>query len=130
MDISEYNEQVVLQERLERRVLVIDEFQDLTAEKDSSRAFFDGVKRLGAKARAAGIHMILATQRPDRDTVPAVIKANLGGRIALQVASQINSRIVLDQGGAETLLGKGDLYASLGRGLVRAQAPLLAGVSG
>src|SRR5262249_23418248 len=64
-----------------------------------------------------------ATQRPDRDTVPPVVKANLGGRIALQVGSQTNSRIILDQGGAEELLGKGDLYANLGRGIVRAQAP-------
>jgi DNA segregation ATPase FtsK/SpoIIIE-like protein len=83
------------------------------------------VKRLGAKARAAGIHMVLATQRPDRETIPSIIKANLGGKIALQVATQTNSRIVLDQGGAEKLLGRGDLLANLGRGLVRAQAPLI-----
>jgi S-DNA-T family DNA segregation ATPase FtsK/SpoIIIE len=125
MDVAEYNEQVPSLERLERRVLVIDEFQDLIAEKETAKAFFGGIKRLGAKARAAGIHMILATQRPDRDTVPPIVKANLGGRIALQVGSLTNSRIILDQGGAETLLGKGDLYASLGKGLVRAQAPLL-----
>ncbi|HEX4339025.1 MAG TPA: FtsK/SpoIIIE domain-containing protein [Polyangiaceae bacterium] len=125
-DIAEYNEQASAPERLERRVLVIDEFQDLIADKDSAATFFGGIRRLGAKARAAGIHMILATQRPDRDTVPPIIKANLGGRIALQVGSQTNSRIILDQGGAETLLGKGDLLASLGRGVVRAQAPLLA----
>jgi DNA segregation ATPase FtsK/SpoIIIE, S-DNA-T family len=61
----------------------------------------------------------------DKDVVPPIIKANLGGKIALQVASKINSRIVLDEGGAERLLGKGDLLANLGRGLVRAQAPLL-----
>ena len=64
---------------------------------------------LGAKARAAGIHIILATQRPDRETVHPTIKANLSGRLALQVGSQTNSRIILDQGGAEALLGKGDL---------------------
>jgi S-DNA-T family DNA segregation ATPase FtsK/SpoIIIE len=127
MDVAEYNEQVPLLERLERRVLVIDEFQDLIAEKETAKTFFGGIKRLGAKARAAGIHMILATQRPDRDTVPPIVKANLGGRIALQVGSLTNSRIILDQGGAETLLGKGDLYASLDKGIVRAQAPLLGG---
>jgi len=125
MDLSEYNEQASASDRIERRVLVIDEFQDLITDKKSAKAFFGGIKRLGAKARAAGVHMILATQRPDRDTVPPIIKANLGGRIALRVGSQTNSRIILDQGGAETLLGKGDLYASLGRGVVRAQAPLL-----
>jgi S-DNA-T family DNA segregation ATPase FtsK/SpoIIIE len=125
MDIEEFNEQATHADRLNRRVLVIDEFQDLFTDKASSQAFFSGVRRLGAKARAAGVHLILATQRPDRETVPPIIKSNLGGKIALQVASQTNSRIILDQGGAERLLGKGDLLASLGRGVLRAQAPLL-----
>jgi S-DNA-T family DNA segregation ATPase FtsK/SpoIIIE len=123
-DIGEFNEQAGPDERLERRVLVIDEFQDLITDKASTHAFFAGIRRLGAKARAAGIHLVLATQRPDRDTIPPIVKANLGGKIALQVASKTNSRIVLDDGGAERLLGKGDLLANLGRGLVRAQAPL------
>jgi S-DNA-T family DNA segregation ATPase FtsK/SpoIIIE len=126
MDVEEFNEQAEPAEKLNRRVLVIDEFQDLFTDKSGSQDFFARIRRLGAKARAAGVHLILATQRPDRDTVPPVIKANLTGKIALQVASQTNSRIVLDQGGAERLLGKGDLLASLGRGIVRAQAPLLA----
>jgi len=108
-----------------RILLVIDEFQDLITDKSSTLAFFDSVRRLGAKARAAGIHLVLATQRPDRNVVPPVIRANLGGKVALQVASAINSRIILDESGAERLLGKGDLFANLGRGLVRAQAPLL-----
>jgi DNA segregation ATPase FtsK/SpoIIIE-like protein len=124
-DIGEFNEQASAADRLERRVLVIDEFQDLIADKATTAAFFAAVRRLGAKARAAGIHLVLATQRPDKDVVPPIVKANLGGKIALQVASKINSRIILDEGGAERLLGKGDLIASLGRGLVRAQAPLL-----
>jgi S-DNA-T family DNA segregation ATPase FtsK/SpoIIIE len=126
MDLEEYNEQAQASERLNRRVLVIDEFQDLFVDKASSKAFFDGVRRLGAKARAAGVHLILATQRPDKDTVPPIIKANLGGKIALRVTSQPNSRIILGENGAERLLGKGDLLANLGRGMVRAQAPLLA----
>jgi S-DNA-T family DNA segregation ATPase FtsK/SpoIIIE len=126
MDIEEYNQQARHEQRLERRVLVIDEFQDLVTEKASAKEFYAGIKRLGAKARAAGVHLVLATQRPDRETVPPIVKANLGGRIALQVSSQTNSRIVLDQGGAEKLLGKGDLLANLGKGVVRAQAPLLA----
>jgi S-DNA-T family DNA segregation ATPase FtsK/SpoIIIE len=124
-DIGEFNEQANPDERLERRVLVIDEFQDLITDKATTQAFFASIRRLGAKARAAGIHLVLATQRPDRDVVPPIVKANLGGKIALQVASKTNSRIVLDEGGAERLLGKGDLLANLGRGLVRAQAPLL-----
>src|SRR5690606_11994380 len=125
-DVGDYNEQASdRSEHLERRVLVIDEFQDLVADKASKEAFFAAIKRLGAKARAAGIHMILATQRPDAATVPGIIKANLGGKIALKVASSTNSRIILDQRGAETLFGKGDLLADLGRGPVRAQAPFL-----
>jgi len=125
-DIREYNDTVDLSARLERKVVVIDEFQDLTAEKANAKPFFDGVKRLGAKARAAGVHLILATQRPDRDVVPPLLKTNLGGKIALRVATQTNSRIILDEGGAERLLGKGDLLANLGHGVVRAQAPLVA----
>jgi S-DNA-T family DNA segregation ATPase FtsK/SpoIIIE len=124
-DITEFNEQEKLEDRLERRLLVIDEFQDLIGERDSAKTFFAGIKRLGAKARAAGIHMVLATQRPDKDTVPPIIKANLSGKIALQVSTKANSRIVLDAGGAEALHGKGDLLASLGRGVTRAQAALL-----
>jgi S-DNA-T family DNA segregation ATPase FtsK/SpoIIIE len=124
-DIGEFNEQANPSDCLERRLLVIDEFQDLITDKASTQAFFGCVRRLGAKARAAGVHLILATQRPDRDVVPPIVKANLGGKVALQVASKVNSRIVLDEAGAERLLGKGDLLANLGRGLVRAQAPLL-----
>jgi len=124
-DIREYNEQAAPSDRLERKIVFIDEFQDLTAEKANAKPFFDGVKRLGAKARAAGVHLILATQRPDRDVVPPLLKTNLGGKVALRVASQINSRIILDEGGAERLLGKGDLLANLGHGLVRAQAPMV-----
>jgi S-DNA-T family DNA segregation ATPase FtsK/SpoIIIE len=124
--IDEYNEQVEHERRLERRILVVDEFQDLVAERDVAQRFFGGVKRLGAKARAAGVHMLLATQRPDRSTVPPIVKANLGGKVALQVSSQTNSRIILDQGGAERLLGKGDMLADLGHGVVRAQAAMVA----
>jgi S-DNA-T family DNA segregation ATPase FtsK/SpoIIIE len=125
-DIREYNDQAAASDQLERKIVVIDEFQDLTAEKANAKPFFDGVKRLGAKARAAGVHLILATQRPDKDVVPPLLKTNLGGKIALRVASQVNSRIILDEGGAEKLLGKGDLLANLGHGLVRAQAPMVA----
>ncbi|HZF50295.1 MAG TPA: FtsK/SpoIIIE domain-containing protein [Polyangiaceae bacterium] len=120
--IDEYNE--LGAEQLARRVVVVDEFQDLIAGRSTRQAFLDAVKRLGQMARAAGIHLILATQRPDRNTVPGEIKANLGGKIALKVQAAVNSRIILDQGGAERLLGRGDLLADLGHGLVRAQAPL------
>lgn len=121
-DLHEYNETVSQERRLPRHVIVIDEFQDLTAERKASAAFCTAVGRLGAKARAAGVHLVLATQRPDRQTVPPVLKANLGGKIALRVATAVNSRVIIDRGGAEELLGKGDMLADLGQGIVRAQA--------
>jgi len=123
--IDDYNAAVPQMRRLERKVLVIDEFGDLTGDKATGKRFFELVQRLGAKARAAGIHLVLATQRPDRQTVPPGVKANLGGKIALKVASAVNSRIILDAAGAERLLGKGDLLADLGHGLVRAQGAVV-----
>lgn len=127
-DLQDYNASVAPARRLPRHVIVMDEFCDLTTGKKAAREFCDAVNRLGAKARAAGIHLVLATQRPDRETVDPSIKSNLGGKIALTVATAVNSRIILDQAGAERLFGNGDLLADLGKGLVRAQGPVLDGL--
>lgn len=106
-------------------VCVIDEFADLmmTGGKD----VVSNVQKIGQKARAAGIHMIIATQRPSKDTVPMMIKANVPCRIGLSCSAQVDSRVILDENGAETLLGKGDLlFKDPGKkSLIRAQSPYL-----
>jgi S-DNA-T family DNA segregation ATPase FtsK/SpoIIIE len=121
--VEEYNEDAPAYERLPHHVVVVDEFADLMVDRTTRQPFEAAVKRLGGKARAAGIHLVLATQRPDAKVVPGIIKANLTGKIALRVQSSTDSRIVLGQRGAESLRGSGDLLADLGCGVVRAQAP-------
>lgn len=123
-DIDDYNAAATPGEMLPRHVLIIDEFQDLLASKDTKDEFLASVQRLGAKARAAGIHLVLATQHPDRKTVPAAIKVNMTGKVALKVHQATDSLVVLGTRGAEKLLGNGDLLADLGRGVVRAQGAL------
>jgi S-DNA-T family DNA segregation ATPase FtsK/SpoIIIE len=108
-----------------RIVLIIDEFANLMEDKESNKALAALLRKIGSMSRAAGVHLILATQRPDRDVVPMLIRANLPGRVALQVDSEANSELILDSPDAAYLLGKGDLLCKRGGGLERAQSPLV-----
>jgi len=119
-----YEEEQLDFQPLPQIVVVVDELADLMMTAGKEVEFL--IQRLAQKARAAGIHLILATQRPSVDVITGVIKANLPTRISFFVTSKIDSRTILGEQGAEQLLGKGDmLYMAGGKGLTRVHGPFV-----
>ena len=126
-NIKEYNEKFINRKLNPQRghkylpfiVLVIDEFADLimTAGKEVEMP----IARLAQLARAIGIHLIIATQRPSVNVITGTIKANFPGRIAFKVSAKVDSRTILDVGGADQLIGRGDMLISHGSELLRVQ---------
>ena len=118
-DISAYNTKIP-GDRLPRIVVIIDEFADLIMQKKETE---EPICRLAQKGRAAGIHLIIATQRPSVDVITGTIKANFPSRIAFQTSSGVDSKVVLDTIDAEDLVGKGDFLFkdNTAKGLVRGQ---------
>jgi S-DNA-T family DNA segregation ATPase FtsK/SpoIIIE len=120
----EYEELTLRLEPLPLIVIVVDEMADLMMTAGKEVEFL--IQRLAQKARAAGIHLIMATQRPSVDVITGVIKANLPTRISFQVTSKIDSRTILGEQGAEQLLGKGDmLYMPGSNRIVRVHGPFV-----
>jgi S-DNA-T family DNA segregation ATPase FtsK/SpoIIIE len=119
-----YEEEKLEFDPLPQIVVIVDELADLMMTAGKEVEFL--IQRLAQKARAAGIHLIMATQRPSVDVITGVIKANLPTRISFQVTSKIDSRTILGEQGAEQLLGKGDmLYMPGGKQIVRVHGPFV-----
>lgn len=125
--ISRYNKMVAPEDRLPVVFVFHDELADWMLMDDYRSAVSTSVNRLGVKARAAGIHLVFITQRPDKDALPMQLRANLTNRLVLKVSDKRNSELVLDEPGAERLLGQGHLAAKLSGegGVVLAQVPFL-----
>ncbi len=116
-DIDEYNTFMTAkgEKKLFKILIIIDEFADLMSKQEDRKNMENAISRLAAKARAAGIHLILATQRPSADIVDGSIKTNFTSRIAFKMSSQTDAMVIMGEAGAEKLLGAGDMLYRLGK---------------
>lgn len=117
-DIQEFQTKVG---KMPRWLMVLDEYADLTSDDDDRKEIEKHLKRLAQKARAAGIHLIVSTQKPVVSVINTIVKGNLPGRIALRVSTAVESKVILDETGAEQLTGKGDGLMKTGARKVRLQ---------
>ena len=117
-NISEYQSSIA---PMARWIIVLDEYADLISDDDERKRIEKCLQRLSQKARAAGIHVIVSTQKPVVQVVNTVVKGNLPGKIALRVNTGMESRVILDEPGAEKLVGKGDAIIRTGNGKARIQ---------
>ncbi|MEB2492937.1 FtsK/SpoIIIE domain-containing protein [Peribacillus frigoritolerans] len=126
-NLSEYNAKVSTSEKLPFIYLIHDEFADWMLIDEYKSTVSSTVQRLGVKARSAGIHLIFAAQRPDKDALPMQLRDNLGTRLILKVGSTGTSEIALGEKGAENLLGRGHIVARLSGepNLIFAQVPYI-----
>ena len=125
--VNNYTDYIKLYPDKKRLILVIDELSDLIGDKESRRVLVPQLLRIAQKGRAAGCHIILATQRPDSTVINGTLKGNIPTRVAFRTLSNTDSRIILDRSGAEHLTGSGDgLYLRNGaQHLERIQAPFI-----
>ena len=119
--LHDYNLQASDSTRLPRWVIVLDEYADLTSEPEAKKTIEGHLRRLAQKARAAGIHLIIATQKPDASVISTNLRSNLPAQLALRVKSGIESRVIMDDVGAESLTGKGDAFLKESGVLTRVQ---------
>lgn len=112
-DIAEYNDLVDPSDAFKWIVVVLDEFADLTSEKDHKKAIEALLQRVAQKARACGIHAIVATQKPSAEVISTTTRSNLGAQLALRVRSAIDSKVIMEAAGAESLAGNGDAFLRL-----------------
>jgi DNA segregation ATPase FtsK/SpoIIIE, S-DNA-T family len=108
--LADFNKQAPADQKIPWWFIVLDEYADLTSEKEAKKAIEDRLKRLAQKARAAGIHLVIATQKPAAEVISTNLRSNLPAQLALRVKSPTESRVIMDETGAETLNGMGDAF--------------------